>query len=80
MGMEGLQKDMERVHRVVKEYGIGAEWVQQGHGRVSNMNRIDGEGHVISRNVQCNGVTGWARLIRNHSSARFCFELSGNSN
>ena len=25
-------------------------------------------------------VTGWARLIRSHSSARFCFELSGNSN
>ena len=26
------------------------------------------------------GVTGRKRLIRNHSSARFCFELSGNSN
>ena len=26
------------------------------------------------------GTTGWARLIRSHSSARFCFELSGNSN
>ena len=25
-------------------------------------------------------VTGRARLIRSHSSARFCFELSGNSN
>ena len=24
--------------------------------------------------------TGWARLIRSHSSARFSFELSGNSN
>ena len=24
--------------------------------------------------------TGWVRLIRSHSSARFCFELSGNSN
>ena len=24
--------------------------------------------------------TGRARLIRSHSSARFCFELSGNSN
>ena len=24
--------------------------------------------------------TGWERLIRSHSSARFCFELSGNSN
>ena len=24
--------------------------------------------------------TGWERLIRNHSSARFCFELSRNSN
>ena len=28
--------------------------------------------------VECN--TGWARLIRSHSSARFSFELSGNSN
>ena len=26
------------------------------------------------------GNTGRARLIRSHSSARFCFELSGNSN
>ena len=25
-------------------------------------------------------ITGRARLIRSHSSARFCFELSGNSN
>ena len=25
-------------------------------------------------------TTGRARLIRSHSSARFCFELSGNSN
>ena len=25
-------------------------------------------------------VTGQERLIRSHSSARFCFELSGNSN
>ena len=25
-------------------------------------------------------ITGMARLIRSHSSARFCFELSGNSN
>ena len=25
-------------------------------------------------------VTGWVRLIRSHSSARFCFELSANSN
>ena len=24
--------------------------------------------------------TGWERLIRSHSLARFCFELSGNSN
>ena len=22
-------------------------------------------------------ITGWARFIRSHSSARFCFELSG---
>ena len=26
------------------------------------------------------GGTGWVRLIRSHSSARFCFELSGNLN
>ena len=25
-------------------------------------------------------ITGQERLIRSHSSARFCFELSGNSN
>ena len=25
-------------------------------------------------------ITGRERLIRSHSSARFCFELSGNSN
>ena len=28
----------------------------------------------------CPGSTGRERLIRSHSSARFCFELSGNSN
>ena len=27
-----------------------------------------------------NTITGRERLIRSHSSARFCFELSGNSN
>ena len=32
---------------------------------------------VIPRQV-CG--TGWERLIRSHSSARFSFELSGNSN
>ena len=36
--------------------------------------------HMI-RHYKCdeNG-TGRERLIRSHSSARFCFELSGNSN
>ena len=29
---------------------------------------------------RCKSITGRARLIRSHSSARFCFELSGNSN
>ena len=32
----------------------------------------------INCDVQC--CTGRERLIRSHSSARFCFELSGNSN
>ena len=30
--------------------------------------------------LDINCITGWERLIRSHSSARFCFELSGNSN
>ena len=30
--------------------------------------------------VHCFAFTGRERLIRSHSSARFCFELSGNSN
>ena len=31
--------------------------------------------------VRCRiSITGRARLIRSHSSARFCFELNGNSN
>ena len=30
--------------------------------------------------VKFKGDTGRERLIRSHSSARFCFELSGNSN
>ena len=30
--------------------------------------------------VEIHDVTGRERLIRSHSSARFCFELSGNSN
>ena len=33
--------------------------------------------HQLTQN---NKVTGRERLIRSHSSARFCFELSGNSN
>ena len=36
---------------------------------------LDGTAPNIS-----NEVTGRPRLIRSHSSARFCFELSGNSN
>ena len=27
-----------------------------------------------------NQITGWVQLIQSHSLARFCFELSGNSN
>ena len=30
--------------------------------------------------MYCCFTTGWERLIRSHSSAKFCFELSGNSN
>ena len=30
--------------------------------------------------IKDNQGSGRARLIRSHSSARFCFELSGNSN
>ena len=30
--------------------------------------------------ISATDITGWERLIRSHSSARFCFELSGNSN
>ena len=33
-----------------------------------------------SRDKNTYSLTGWARLIRSQSSARFCFELSGNSN
>ena len=35
---------------------------------------------VAQRSKFVNRFTGRARLIRSHSSARFCFELSGNSN
>ena len=31
-------------------------------------------------NISKGACTGWERLIRSHSSARFCFELSGNLN
>ena len=34
--------------------------------------------HIIG-NQKCT-ITGRERLIRSHSSARFCFELSGNLN
>ena len=37
--------------------------------------------HLSGNEYDCNNEhTGRARLIRSHSSARFCFELSGNSN
>ena len=35
---------------------------------------------TISAEIQFNLHTGQERLIRSHSSTRFCFELSGNSN
>ena len=35
---------------------------------------------VQKSNTFYNHHTGRERLIRSHSSARFCFELSGNSN
>ena len=38
---------------------------------------------TVSKRVQDEEIfptTGRERLIRSHSSARFCFELSGNSN
>ena len=35
---------------------------------------------VVMRQTFSKGNTGRERLIRSHSSARFCFELSGNSN
>ena len=37
-------------------------------------------GRIIVPGSLHNGYTGRERLIRSHSSARFCFELSGNSN
>ena len=40
------------------------------HGSVTN---------IFIANLS-SGDTGRERLIRSHSSARFCFELSGNSN
>ena len=39
---------------------------------------VTAEGRPVTLEVK--GTTGRARLIRSHSSARFCFELSGNSN
>ena len=35
---------------------------------------------LLFKRTFVNHVTGRERLIRSHSSARFCFELSGNSN
>ena len=60
-----------------------------GNARVSSKdNTSDGKqasGLILKRNVTevlslRQGITGRERLIRSHSSARFCFELSGNSN
>ena len=36
--------------------------------------------HALRKCCPLLAITGRARLIRSHSSARFCFELSGNSN
>ena len=35
---------------------------------------------LVSNNPVVQKNTGWEWLIRSHSSARFCFELSGNLN
>ena len=36
--------------------------------------------NFLKKSLIDNHYTGRERLIRSHSSARFCFELSGNSN
>ena len=69
-----------------------AGWLGEKHKRTEGCSRDVhisgrvGEGHRDHRrpwvvwHVSIKPYTGRARLIRSHSSARFCFELSGNSN
>ena len=42
--------------------------------------RHNADKHYLFINISRNVSTGRAQLIQSHSSARFCFELSGNSN
>ena len=46
-------------------------WIFGGYNRVFEVEKIP---------LPSKGITGRARLIRSHSSARMSFELSGNSN
>ena len=50
--------------------------VESGFSLVDNASYIPDTIEEISLDL----ITGWAWLIRSHSLARFCFELSGNSN
>ena len=44
------------------------------------INYLSFDGQIVTEDFCIDVSTGRARLIRSHSSARFCFELSGNSN
>ena len=61
------------------------ECARQLAGETSNKSLMEGgmqagvEPGVSNILISKMSDTGWERLIRSHSSARFCFELSGNS-
>ena len=77
-------KFMKRVRQNMMDINFFVDFPRgEGAGRQPVMWPVFAENSMKTKKFgprSANGTTGRARLIRSHSSARFCFELSGNSN
>ena len=79
---EGIHTDVDTDTKPKTNIGINSHWLKWRN----NTSQMYTWWRLINVPVQLgaclwnNDTTGRERLIRSHSSARFCFELSGNSN
>ena len=69
---------MPYLGKIVTALSDDIYYIVSKRGNVQRKNTIYGEFKICFEIGKL--TTGRERLIRSHSSARFCFELSGNSN